>query len=169
MRSKDLDPSSRLEITNPQSSSQNPKKDSVIAHDSMVQHRWPLQSRHSLHATDRRSAFRCSINQRSGDDRSYHQSTGPKYHDRPRLKSAMWTMIWRHEFFYISMTPESEQLLVFLQTIVQTRGLSSENKSAMLDVLRKSPQNILRDAWVMLAPWQCERLWAIARSSRSSY
>jgi hypothetical protein len=78
-------------------------------------------------------------------------------------------MIWRPEFFYISMTPESEQLLVFLQTVVQTRGLSSENKSAMLAVLRKSPQNILRDAWVMLAPWQCERLWAIARSSRSSY
>jgi hypothetical protein len=81
----------------------------------------------------------------------------------------MWTMIWGQEVFCIFMTNESEQLLVFLQTVVQTRGLSSENKSAMLNVLRQSPQNILRDAWVMLAPWQCERLWAIARSSRSSY
>jgi hypothetical protein len=65
------------------------------------------------------------------------------------------------------MTNESEQLLVFLQTVVQTRGLSYENKSAMLKVLRESPQNILREAWVMLAPWQCERLWAIARSGRA--
>ena len=64
------------------------------------------------------------------------------------------------------MTNESEQLLVFLQTVVQTRGLSDENKLAMLKVLRESPQNILRDAWAMLAPWQCEQLWAIARSGR---
>jgi hypothetical protein len=64
------------------------------------------------------------------------------------------------------MTNESEQLLVFLQTVVQTRGLSYENKSAMLNVMRQAPPDILREAWEMLAPWQCERLWAIARSGR---
>jgi hypothetical protein len=64
------------------------------------------------------------------------------------------------------MTNESEQLVIFLQTVVQTRSLSDDNKLAMLKVLRESPQNILRDAWAMLPPWQCERLWAIARSGR---
>jgi hypothetical protein len=65
------------------------------------------------------------------------------------------------------MTNESEQLLVFLQTGVQTRGLSYENKLVMLNVMRQAPQDILREAWAMLAPWQCERLWAIARSGRA--
>jgi hypothetical protein len=64
------------------------------------------------------------------------------------------------------MTNEAEQLLLFLQTVVQAKGLSHENKSAMLAVLRQSPQNILQEAWAMLPPWQCERLWLIARSGR---
>jgi hypothetical protein len=59
------------------------------------------------------------------------------------------------------MVNESEQLLVFLQMVVQTRGLSYENKSVMLNEMRQVPPDVLRAAWVMLAPWQCERMWAI--------
>jgi hypothetical protein len=35
-----------------------------------------------------------------------------------------------------------------------------------LNVMRQAPPDVLRAAWEMLAPWQCERLWAIARSGR---
>jgi hypothetical protein len=64
------------------------------------------------------------------------------------------------------MNPESEQLLVFLQMAVQTRGLTTQHKSTLLKILRQSPQDSLQAAWAALLPWQCEQLWAIARSGR---
>jgi hypothetical protein len=76
-------------------------------------------------------------------------------------------MIGLRMFSYKFMTNEAAQLLVLLQSVVQTRGLSNEQKSTLLKVLRQSPLPTLREAWGMLAPWQCETLWAIARSGRA--
>ncbi|MBE9033276.1 hypothetical protein IQ266_26430 [filamentous cyanobacterium LEGE 11480] len=65
-----------------------------------------------------------------------------------------------------AMTTETNQLLVFLQTVSQTRGLTHQHKSTLLKILRQSSDEVVREAWAGLPPWQCERLWAIARSAR---
>ncbi|MBF2077635.1 MAG: hypothetical protein IGR76_03735 [Synechococcales cyanobacterium T60_A2020_003] len=64
------------------------------------------------------------------------------------------------------MKTESAQLLVMLRTVLQMRALTREHKRMLVDVLRQSSQEIVREAWVALSPTQCERLWEIARSVR---
>ncbi|NJN49097.1 MAG: hypothetical protein HC805_04040 [Alkalinema sp. RL_2_19] len=74
----------------------------------------------------------------------------------------------------VLMKTELEQLLVMLRTVLQMRALTREHKRMLVDVLRgcwwmccaSRPRISVREAWVVLSPGQCDRLWAIARSVR---
>ncbi|NJN49652.1 MAG: hypothetical protein HC805_07650 [Alkalinema sp. RL_2_19] len=65
------------------------------------------------------------------------------------------------------MTTETSQLLIVLQTVSQARTLTQQHKSMLLNILRQSSDEIVREAWGLLSRYQCDRLWEIARSVSS--
>jgi hypothetical protein len=66
-----------------------------------------------------------------------------------------------------AMTTETEQLLVLLQSIAQARPLTQEHRVMLLKTLQRSPSPVMQEAWAALPPWQCERIWEIARAGRA--
>jgi hypothetical protein len=75
-------------------------------------------------------------------------------------------MIWKTESCSVPMTTEAQQLLDLLKAISSAKPLTQQHKSALLSALRHSPEDVKCAAWEALAPWQCERLWEVARSGR---
>lgn len=64
------------------------------------------------------------------------------------------------------MTTETEQLLILLQSIAQARPLTQQHRVVLLKTLQRSSSSVMQEAWTALPPWQCERIWEIARSGR---